>query len=459
MIRSKLVLALLACAVTQNLSSVSAQDVYAGTEAAPLTVADRPAFADSREFEATPPGEGPASQYAIDPKDGGKASVEINPGDEVSAVEKRFQYGFRLTLRGVYDDNIFLSQNNKVDDYYFAIEPGVTLGFGDIVGRDQNYIRFDYAPSIFLFVDNSDSDAIQHLLRLEGRYRFGRLVSTVSQDVQLLDGTNLGTGSAGGVGNVAPGVNLDAGGDTQLNIYTTNANLTYDLTGKTFLSGGLRFTASDYDNLIDSSSLSGNFFVNYIYSPKLVIGLGGTAGYNWVEGFNPNQTFEQVNVRLTYEATGKISLNATAGVEFRQFDEDYSTGDSVSPVYELGAAYQPFDGTALTVRGSRRTLNSAVLVGNNYSSTNITVGARQRLLRRIYLGLTAGYEHSEYSSTIEFVDGSRSDNYFFIQPAVDVTLTSFWTVGAYYLHRENNSSSSFFAFDDNQYGLRTSFTF
>ncbi len=396
----------------------------------------------------------------LDYKGSQKASVEINPGDEVSAVPKRFQYGLRLTIRGVYDDNIFLTRNNRVDDYYFAIEPGVTLGYGDIVGRDRNYIRLDYAPSIFLFVDNTNSDAVQHLVRLEGFYNFGRLTLSLSQDVQLLDGSNLSATAIGG-GNVAPAVNLDAGGDTQLNIFVTHANFTYDLTGKTFLSGGLNLTAYDYQDLISSTSLGGDLFVNYTFSPKLVIGVGGTFGYNWVDAPSPDETFEQANVRLTYQLTGKISLNGSAGVEFRQFDEDNNGRDSdrVSPVYELGLAYQPFDGTTITARGTRRTLNSAVFAGQDFASTNITFGVRQRFLRRVYFGVAAGYENSEYFRTVNSVNATRNDDYFFVQPAVDVTITSYLTAGAYYLHRENNSSANSFGFDDNQFGLRASLTY
>ena len=117
----------------------------------------------------------------------------------VSAVERRFQWAFRLNLRGVYDDNIFLTPTDEVDDYYFAIEPGLTLGWGDIVGRNANYIRLNYAPSIFIFTDQSDSDAIQHLIRLEAHYNFGRLGLSLSQDVQLLDGTNLNTVASSGI--------------------------------------------------------------------------------------------------------------------------------------------------------------------------------------------------------------------------------------------------------------------
>jgi len=210
--------------------------------------------------------------------------------------------------------------------------------------------------------------------------------------------------------------------------------------------------------LINSETISGDLFINYTYSPKLVIGLGGTGGYNWVGSPSPDQSFEQGNLRFTYEISGKVSLNASVGVEVRQFEGD-SGGNHVSPVYALGGAYQPFDGTSVTVNGSRGIQNSAVLAGQDYDSTNISLGLRQRLFRRIYVGLACGYENSDYFSTAESVDASRKDNYFYVQPAVDVSVTRFWTVGAYYLHRQDDSTSASSSFNDNQAGLRASATF
>src|SRR3982751_3912828 len=42
-----------------------------------------------------------------------------------SGESRRFHYLLSLTVRGVWDDNIFLSHTNKVSGYYFAIEPGI----------------------------------------------------------------------------------------------------------------------------------------------------------------------------------------------------------------------------------------------------------------------------------------------------------------------------------------------
>ena len=381
-------------------------------------------------------------------------------GSEISSVPKRFIYSFRASLRGVYDDNIFLRHNDPIGDFYFAIEPGVTLGYGDIVGRERNFIRLDYSPSIFLYASHANANAFQHLIRLDSEYRFGRLTMDLGIGIELREGANPASLSGASTSNPGPAVNLDAGGDTEVNVYSLAANLSYDLTGKTFLTGSLRFSANEYADLISSQLISGDLFINYTYSPKLTVGLGGTAGYNLVDRGSPDQTFQQLNLRLTYQLTGKISLNGSVGLEFRQFDNGSGgKGTYISPVYEMSATYLPFDGTTITLSGNRRTQNSAVFQGQDYSSTTITLGARQRFLRRLYFGAVVGYENSSYFSTAPGIDASREDNYFFIQPSVDVTLTNFWTVGAYYLHRQSNSSSDFFSFNDNQFGLRTSLTF
>lgn len=410
----------------------------------------RPAFLDlayvrSEDIEpALPVAEGPDAKQVV----GAQAGI--------SAVPRRFHYEFRLILRGIYDDNINLNRFDRLSDYYFVIGPGVTLAFGDVFERQENYIRLDYNPSAFLFIDHSENDAVQHLVRLEGQHRFSRLTLNFSQDVQILDGTQLSATST--TGTITDTVNLDVSGRTRLNVYAGRLNANYELTGKTFLSSGLTYSIFDYDSLIDSGYLAGNLFINYQYSPKLVLGIGATGGYNEVDSPTPDQTFEQANVRATYQVSGKVSLNASAGVEFRQF-ENSGRGDYITPVYELGANWRPFDGTKISLSGSRRTLNSAVLAGQDYTSTNIVFGARQRLLQRIYLGLTVAYDNADYFNTVAGLSATRHDNYFLVEPGIDVAVTRFWTVGAYYLHRQNSSSVDSFSFYDNQFGLRTALTF
>src|SRR5919106_431393 len=73
---------------------------------------------------------------------GGFSTKNIALGEGPPSGEpRRFHYGLQFTLRGVWDDNIFLNHTDRKSDYYFAIEPQLTLGVGDITGRSRSYLR------------------------------------------------------------------------------------------------------------------------------------------------------------------------------------------------------------------------------------------------------------------------------------------------------------------------------
>ena len=389
------------------------------------------------------------------PFGGGLDAKSVVPGGETasSTEPRRFHYTVRLTVRGVYDDNIFISHTDRVSDYYFAIEPAITVGFGDIEGRGGNYLRLDYMPSVILFVDHSDQDTVEHLIRLEGQYRFSRLTLNLTQDVDILDGANLNST----LDTTGLWANIDVSAQTRLNLYVTRLRANYELTGKLFLTGEFDASVYDYPDFISSQDISGGLCINYQWTPKVVVGLGGTGGYDFVDDPNPDQSFEQANVRINYQATGKLNLAASVGVEFRQFDGN--RGDRVTPVFEVGAVYQPFDGTSVTLAAGRRMLNSGFFGDQDFATTYVIARIQQRLLQRIYLGLAAGYENADYFPTATGVSATRDDNYYFVEPSLDVLITRWLSAGVYYLHRQDNSSIDFFSFYDNQVGVRATLRF
>ena len=376
-------------------------------------------------------------------------------GGTLAETPRRLKYGLSVTARGVYDDNININSFNRVSDFYFAIEPSLFFSFGGEDTQGSNSLYFVYRPSAYLFAEHPKRDVIHHLIRLQGQHRFSRLAVSLSQDIRILNGTDLNSLSDPNGHNA----NTDVGHSARHKIFTTQLSDSYDLSGKLSLTNSASFAVDTYPSaLIGSKNFSGNLFINYQPGGKLVFGIGGTGGYNTVDQGSPDQIYEQANVRVSYNATGKISLNATGGVEFREFESN-SRGIYVSPVYEVSAIYQPFDGTSVSLVGSRRTQNSASLGGQDYTATDISLSVSQRFVRRFVLGLAVGYDNSSYFSTIQGINATRDDNYYYIQPSVDLTIMRFWTVGAYYLHRQNISSFDFFSFYDNQVGLRTSVTF
>ena len=390
---------------------------------------------------------------AAGPYGGGFDTKNVYEGGVPSGEPRRFHYHLQLTVRGVWDDNIFISHTNRVSDYYFAIEPEITIGVGDMEGHNSSYLRLDYMPSAILFVDHSDKDAFDQLIHIEGGHQFGKLTVRLTEDIALLESANLNSI----VDTTGLWANLDASAPTRVNIFNTRLRADYELTGKVFLQGEFDSSIFFYPNHISSYTVSGGLYVYYNWLPKVSVGVGGTFGYNWVDDPTPNQPFEQVNVRLNYEATAKLGLYASAGVEFRQFDDDRST--YTTPVFELGATYHPFEGTTLTLAAGRTIYNSGFLAGQDFANTYVVGRLQQRLFRRVYFGVGVGYENSNYFAATQGVSATRDDDYWFIEPSVDVLITRWLSAGAYYLHRQDSSSIDFFSFYDNQVGVRATLRF
>src|SRR5438874_2717449 len=258
---------------------------------------------------------------------GGSKNV-FPAGETTSSGEpRRFHYELRLTVRGVWDDNIFLTHTHKTSDYYFAIEPEITIGVGDIEGRNRSYLRLEYMPSAILFVDHSDEDAFNQLIHLEGGYNSGRLTLSLSEDIALLQSANLNSF----YDTTGLWANTDASAPTRMNIFYTRLRADYALSGKLSLQGEVDSSIYFYPNNISDYTVSAGLYLYYNWLPKVSVAIGGTFGYDWVDDPTTNQTFEQVNARLNYEVTAKVGLYASGGVEFRQFDGN--RGTYTTPVF------------------------------------------------------------------------------------------------------------------------------
>ena len=389
------------------------------------------------------------------PNSGPQVVTTSEEARAVSADVRRLHYSLKVDMRGTYDDNIGLTSQGQISDYYVRIDPTIDLGFGDTGADAANFLNLEYDPDILLFFDHSNFNTLQHVIHLAAQSNLSRLTLGMSEDAQFLKGSDVNQATT--TGTFVNAVNLDVRGQPEVNTFNTQFTAAYDLSGKTSISGGVQWSVSDYSQFISYQTMSGSLFLNYIYGPKLNVGIGGSGGREFVDQPTPDQTFEQGNVRLAYVLTGKLNANASAGVEFRQFDSGRS--DYVSPVFQLSLNYTPFDGSSFSLTGSRNTTASASLAGQDFSSTQFTVSGRQRLLQRFFVSLTVGYENLTYLNTLADVGSTRDDNYYFLEPAIDVTITRFWTAGCYYLHRENDSSLSIFGFDENQAGIRSTLVF
>ena len=364
-----------------------------------------------------------------------------------------FHWALGLTVRGVWDDNIFLTHDDRVSDYYFAIEPFITVGIGDTAGRNRSYLSLSYMPSAILFVDHSDLDSFNQLIHLEGGYSSGRLTLRLFADAAFLESANLNSF----IDTTGLWANIDATGPVRENIFYMGAIANYALTGKLSLQAELGSSIINYPNHTSYYEVSGGLYIYYNWLPKVTVGVGGTFGYDWVDDPTSDQTFEQINGRLNWEVTSKFDVYASAGVEFRQFDGN--RGEYTSPVFEVGLVHHPFDGTTFTLAAGRRIYPSGFRDDQDFAATYIAARLQQRLFRRVYLGLGGGYENADYFVTDRDVSSSGNDDYWFIEPSLDVLITRWLSAGVYYLHREDVSDVDNFSWYDNQVGVRATLRF
>ncbi len=149
-----------------------------------------------------------------------------------------------------------------------------------------------------------------------------------------------------------------------------------------------------------------------------------------------------------------------AGAEVRTFD-NIARESFTTPVFSISASWLPFDSTRFIFGATRQVYNSAAQTAQDYVDTNISGTIRERICRQLYFIVAGGYEHVEYFNAIDLPVPlpELQDDYYYVQPSVDLLLTSFWSVGGYYLLRENSSSVSTADFSSNEYGVRMSIKF
>ena len=128
---------------------------------------------------------------------------------ELSPSPRRFHYSVAFDFRIAYDDNITLAHTDPIDDLYGRIEAILDFGVGDFEGHQENFLRFNYAPSYYFYSDNSSFDDFEHLARLDALYRFSRLTLTALADLQSVQSSHLE--SNGTTGTTINASNIDVG--------------------------------------------------------------------------------------------------------------------------------------------------------------------------------------------------------------------------------------------------------
>src|SRR5205085_4928745 len=122
-------------------------------------------------------------------------------------------------------------------------------------------------------------------------------------------------------------------------------------------------------------------------------GLGLAFGTLKADG-GSEQTFERASVRVAYELTAKVRALATLGYELRKAG-DTSTS---TPVFTVGASWNPRERTSVTLTADRQIVNSAAESNVNFTSTSVMLNVAQQIGSRYNASLGLGWENASYQA-------------------------------------------------------------
>jgi len=387
---------------------------------------------------------------------------QTSPLFQIGSVDVRPHASYSL----VYDDNIFLDNKDKNvlgrgnagrdHDFIHIFTPGLRVNAGDVGQRQSAYFDANYQIAISRFTDNSGADAHDQSASVELGGKLNRLSLAAKQ--------TLTTQSDADVANLA------ANGRVRRKTWITNIDTDYEISDKTSASLDLAQTIGDYSGAFsDTADRSASLWLDYQFLPKVKAGVGGTVGYLQVDGnalnHNPNSAYYQGKLRLAWQASEKVTINANGGYEYRNI-QDLAVSDPSMFVFGLDATWKAAERTSVRLGATRGRVASNALGSAINQQTAFTASLRQGLADNLSLNLEGGYSMAEYELTTRnapagVVGGIRDDNYAFVKPSLAYRFAERAQATVYYQYRRNDSTALANANDfyNNQLGIELSYRF
>jgi hypothetical protein len=325
-----------------------------------------------------------------------KGSLELRLGP--------FNLHPRVTAGLTYDDNILFSSANPEADAFWTIQPALQAVAGDdaalIAYRDLNYdvlnlapgntivqapeawpgklLILDYGPRFQFFDQYTANNSIDQFGTLNLLWPLKRLILGFKQDYQLQKMTI-----------------IEAGQRSTVETISSTLAAAYQIGEKTSLESDFRRISVGYDSagLIGYTEYNTENWFNYVVAEGLPVSLGVLAGSDEVAN-HQGQTYEQLRARARYNYTEKLSFDASAGGELRQYDN--GSPDTLTPVFSIAGEYRPVERTSLRLTGYRQQYAS-ILNNYYYTSTGATLGVRQGITDRFTANLSVGYYTLDYT--------------------------------------------------------------
>ncbi|MBI3852470.1 MAG: outer membrane beta-barrel protein [Verrucomicrobia bacterium] len=390
----------------------------------------------------TTPGGGPGtSEFRWGPVQTNEMDVFAPAGTAASGekADQPFKWG-PLTLRPhllyrfLYADGILATTNKPVITVIHELAPGFLLEIG-------SHWKLDYTPTWRFYSRTNFQDTLDHNVILTGGTTFEDWVFGLSQ---------------GFTRSSAP--LIETGTQTAQDTYSTGINGSYRMNSKMSLDLGLSQVFRDAQDFQSSREWATLDWLNYQFFPRLNIAIGAGFGFVDVET-GPDMTYEQLQGRINWRATDKLSFQLRAGAEDRQFHVG-GASDVINPVFGAAVEYMPFEVTKISLR-AERTVSASYFANEVVENTSVGANLNQRLFKKIYADLGGEYHTVKYVGSTASSSNLRTDDYYALNARLSYLFLKRGSLAAFYQYSRNDSSpaSSGFSYLSRQVGVELGYRY
>lgn len=330
-----------------------------------------------------------------------------------------------------YGNGIQSSPGQQQDTIVQQLSPGILFNLGD-------HWVLDYTPTLFFYSSSSFQNTVDHSVQLGWGTAYGDWFFNGSQGFSLTSDPNIETASQTSQQNYSTALNA---------AYQFNDKLSLDI-GLTqnfsYIGNATGATNDDLQGLANSKAWSTMDWLNYQFRPRLIFGFGAGGGYTIQEN-SPDAVNEQYQARVNWRATDKISFQLSGGLEDQQYLSG-GAGDLLTPIFSATVQYQPVDQTRISLTGSR-TVSAASFQNQTAEGTGLSADVNQRLLGRLVLDLSGGFNRNQYVSSTTITNqigfgAGRTDNSYSFGARLSCPLLKRGTVAVFYSYNKTISNQN-----------------
>ncbi len=332
-----------------------------------------------------------------------------------------------------YNDNIFLSETDRVSDFLWVATGGFVFELGDFRNHDENYLGVQWLGQPVIYTENSEQNAFNQFVSITLQYRFTRMVVRWDSNYSFVKGPNREVNTI-----------------TTTQQFWNSLAFAYDYSEKTQLTLTLYQSTMLTEDFEDNNQYEVRAGINYQIFPKMRVGGEGSIGV-LDSTDTPLQYFQQLRLQIAYLPTEKLTFSFNGGLQFIEF-----TGTDVvkvEPVFSLGVSYQPFPATSIGLMGFRNVRGSSLEPGQDYVATGFELSVQQRLLQKLVAALSLGYENDSYFGTTPETPTERVDDYVYVRPRLTYAFVDWFSASIFYEYRQTASNQPGVSFYNNRAGL------